>query len=141
MTDHDIAAIVGKLVTVNVFYIHPALDTSDADDNLHDTYTEHVFFLLKINNPSVRHPVWPYLALFGPPFGPPSGPIWLHLAPSGPPSSPVWPSIWPHLASSSPPSSPLFGSSVWHLSMALPSGTSVWPSLASLKGINLLKFA
>jgi hypothetical protein len=45
---------------------------SDADDDLHDTYTEHVIFLLKINNPSVCHPVWP-----------PSGPYRaLRLAPS-----------------------------------------------------------
>jgi hypothetical protein len=51
-----------KLVTVKIFYIHPASDTSDADDDLHDTYTEHTFFLLNVNNPSVRHPVWPRLA-------------------------------------------------------------------------------
>jgi hypothetical protein len=37
----------GKLVTVNFFYIHPALDTSDADDDLHDMYTEHVIFSFK----------------------------------------------------------------------------------------------
>jgi hypothetical protein len=33
-----------KLVTVKKIYIHPATDTSDADDDLHDTYTEHVVF-------------------------------------------------------------------------------------------------
>jgi hypothetical protein len=48
-----------KLVTVNFFYIHPESDTSNADDDLDDTYTEHVVFLLKVNNPSVRHLVWP----------------------------------------------------------------------------------
>jgi hypothetical protein len=34
----------GKLVTVNVFYNHLASNTSDADDDLHDTYTKHVIF-------------------------------------------------------------------------------------------------
>jgi hypothetical protein len=37
----------GKLVTVKKNYIHPASDTSDADDDLHDTYTEHVSFSFK----------------------------------------------------------------------------------------------
>jgi hypothetical protein len=37
----------GKLVTVNFFYIHPASDTTDANDDLHDTYTEHVNFSFK----------------------------------------------------------------------------------------------
>jgi hypothetical protein len=36
------------------------------------------FFLLKVNNPSVRHPV--------------GHPLW---PPSGIPSGPVWPSVWP----------------------------------------------
>jgi hypothetical protein len=37
----------GKLVTVNCFYIHPALDTSDVDNDLYDTYIEHVIFSSK----------------------------------------------------------------------------------------------
>jgi hypothetical protein len=89
-----------KLVTVKKNYIHPASDTSDADDDLHDTYTEHVSFFLKVNNPSVRHPVCPRVA-----------PVW---PPSGTPVCPsVWPAVRPRPA----------------------------PSLAGLKGINLLKFA
>jgi hypothetical protein len=36
-----------KLVTVKKIYIHPASDTSDADNDLHDTYTEHVIFNFK----------------------------------------------------------------------------------------------
>jgi hypothetical protein len=36
-----------KLVTVKKIYIYPASDTSDADDDLHDTYTEHVIFSFK----------------------------------------------------------------------------------------------
>jgi hypothetical protein len=37
----------GKLVIVIFFYIHPASNTSDADDDLHDTYIEHVIFSFK----------------------------------------------------------------------------------------------
>jgi hypothetical protein len=55
------------------------------------------FFLLKVNNPSVRHPVWPRLA--------PSGPC---LAPVWPPSgTPVWPPFGPHLAPVEHPHLPL----------------------------------
>jgi hypothetical protein len=80
-------------------------------------------FLLKVNNPSVHHPVWSRVAPVWPPSGTPSGP---HLAPVGQPRvAPVW---------------PLSGTPV--CPSVLP---SVWPrpapSLASLKGINLLKFA
>jgi hypothetical protein len=42
------------------------------------------FFLLKVNNPSVRHPVWP-------PSGPHLAPVW---PPSSPPSGPVRPPVW-----------------------------------------------
>jgi hypothetical protein len=37
----------GKLITVKKNYIYSASDTSDADDDLHDTYTEHVIFSFK----------------------------------------------------------------------------------------------
>jgi hypothetical protein len=62
------------------------------------------FFLLKVNNPSVRHPAWPP---FGPRRASRPAPIWPPLdTPVWPPSStPVCPSDWPCLV----PSSPLFG--------------------------------
>jgi hypothetical protein len=75
-------------------------------------------FLLKVNNPSVRHPVWPRVAPVWPPSGTPSGP---RVAPVGhpvrPPSgTPVWPPCGPRRAPpsalpSGPPSGPLFGRS------------------------------
>jgi hypothetical protein len=37
----------GKLVIVKKIYIYPASDTSDADDDLHDTYTNIVIFPFK----------------------------------------------------------------------------------------------
>jgi hypothetical protein len=72
-------------------------------------------FLLKINNPSVCHPVWPRRA-------PRPAPVWPRLAPVGhpvrPPSgTPICPSVWPSVR------------------------PRPAPSLAGLKGINLLKFA
>jgi hypothetical protein len=94
-----------KLVTV-IFYIHPASDTSDADDNLHDTYTEHVIFSFKSKQffrppprlaclASVEHPVRP---------------------PSGPRPAPVWPPLGtptgPRMALCVALCGPLFGSSV-----------------------------
>jgi hypothetical protein len=74
-------------------------------------------FLLKVNNPSVRHPVWPHLAPVWPPSGTPSGtPSGPRVAPVGHPvrppmwpplGTPVCPSIWPRPA----PSGPLLGRS------------------------------
>jgi hypothetical protein len=60
-------------------------------------------FLLKVNNPSVHHPVWQRLALVWPPSGTPSG---LRLAlvghpvrpPSGPHPAPIRPPCGPHRA-------------------------------------------
>jgi hypothetical protein len=101
-------------------------------------------FLLKVNNPSIRHLVWPRLAPVWPPSGTSSGP---RLAPIGHPRlAPVWP---PSGTSSGPRLAPVWSPSgprlvpVWPPS-ALPSGPvrpDLAPSLASLKGINLLKFA
>jgi hypothetical protein len=56
-----------------------------------------LFFLLKVNNPSVRHPVWPL-------SGTPSGPrLASHLAP-------IWHPVWPPSGpSSGPPCGTLFG--------------------------------
>jgi hypothetical protein len=71
----------GKLVTVKKIYIHPASDTLDVDDDLHDTYTEHVIFSFK-NKKSFRPP--PRLARRV-----------LRLAPSGTPSGPIWYPVWP----------------------------------------------
>jgi hypothetical protein len=68
-------------------------------------------FLLKVNNLSVRHPVWPRVA----PEWPPSGP---RVAPVGHPVRPPC-----------------------GLRRAPPSALRLAPSLAGLKGINLLKFA
>jgi hypothetical protein len=71
-------------------------------------------FLLKVNNPSVRHPIWPHLAPVWPPSGTPSGP---RLAPALPLSgTPVWPPSGPRRTPpsalpSGPPSDPLFGRS------------------------------
>jgi hypothetical protein len=48
------------------------------------------FFLLKVNNPSVRHPVWPRLALHLALFGYVWPRLALSLALSG--------SVWPRLA-------------------------------------------
>jgi hypothetical protein len=64
-------------------------------------------FLLKVNNPSVRHPVrHPCRAPRPAPVWPPSGTaVW---PPLGTPICPsVWPSVWPPPA----PSGPLFGRS------------------------------
>jgi hypothetical protein len=59
-------------------------------------------FLLKVNNPSVRQPVW---APSGPCWAPRPAPVWppsgTHVCPS------VWPSVWRRSA----PSGPLFGRS------------------------------
>jgi hypothetical protein len=94
------------------------------------------FFLLKVNNPSVRHPVWPpsgtpcgphlapCLAFVELPLGTPSGPhpdpVWPRSGPcrapclassaplSGPPSGLVWPPVWLLRPA---PSGPLFGRS------------------------------
>jgi hypothetical protein len=61
------------------------------------------FFLLKVNNPFVRHPIWPRRAPVGhfvwPPVGHPFGP--------------VWPSVWP----------PRLAIPVWPPRLAIP----VWP--------------
>jgi hypothetical protein len=97
-------------------------DTSNVDDDLHDTYTEHVSFSLKVNNLSVHHFVWPRLAPVWPPSGTPVGhpvrpPCGLHRAPSsGTPSGPrVAPVGHPRLpfrlALRLAPSDPLFGRS------------------------------
>jgi hypothetical protein len=59
------------------------------------------FFLLKTNNPSVRHSIWPRPA----PVWPPSGPVW---SPSGTPSGLVRPPVWLLRPA---PSGPLFGRS------------------------------
>jgi hypothetical protein len=59
-------------------------------------------FLLKVNNPSVRHPVWPRLAPIWPPSGTLSSP---RLAPVGHSRLPF------RLALRPAPSSPLFGRS------------------------------
>jgi hypothetical protein len=77
-------------------------DTSDADDDLYDMYTEHVSFFFKVNNPSVRHPVWPRLAPVWPLSDTPSGPC---VAPVGHPRLPF------RLALRLAPSGPLFGRS------------------------------
>jgi hypothetical protein len=58
-------------------------------------------FLLKVNNPSVRHPVCPRVAPVGHPVRPPRCPR--RAPPSGTPSSPRPAPVWP------------------------PSGTPVWP--------------
>jgi hypothetical protein len=78
-------------------------------------------FLLKVNNPSVRHPVWPRLAPIWPrsgiPFGPhraPVGhPVWPPCGPRrAPPCGPrVVPVGHPRLALHPAPSGPLFGQS------------------------------
>jgi hypothetical protein len=61
------------------------------------------FLLLKVNNPSICHPIWPRLASrlapvghpVRPPSGPPSGSRW---APVGHPvRPPVWHLVWPPL--------------------------------------------
>jgi hypothetical protein len=54
------------------------------------------FFLLKVNNPSVRHPVWPV----GHSVWPRRAPVWPLVRhpvwpPSSTPSGPVWPSVLP----------------------------------------------
>jgi hypothetical protein len=99
------------------------------------------FFLLKVNNPSVRHPVWPRVGPVWPPCGPrraprPAPALPLSGTPVGhpvrpprcprraprpapvrPPSgTPVWPPCGPRRAPpstlpSGPPSGPLFGRS------------------------------
>jgi hypothetical protein len=78
------------------------------------------FFLLKVNNPSVRHPVWPVghsvwpcrAPPLAPPLAPVGHPVRPRLAlrqatpsghtrlatPSGHPSGPVWPPVRPRLA-------------------------------------------
>jgi hypothetical protein len=53
------------------------------------------FFISKVNNPSVRHPVWPVRHSIwprrAPVWPPPSGhPVW---PPLGTPSGPIWPPI------------------------------------------------
>jgi hypothetical protein len=79
------------------------------------------FFLLKVNNPSVRHPVWPVGHSIWPRWAPRRAPIWPRQAPclalivhpvwppvghpiwplSGTPSSPVWHPVWPPLGTPS----------------------------------------
>jgi hypothetical protein len=89
------------------------------------------FFLLKVNNPSVRHPVWPPI---GHPVWPPIGhPVW---HPSGTPSGP------PSGASSSTRRAPCWaprlatvGHPVWP-----PSGTPVRPPLDRKKKKKLFFF-
>jgi hypothetical protein len=74
-------------------------------------------FLLKVNNPSIRHPVWPRMAPVWPPSGTPSGPrvapVWPPLGTtSGPRVGPVGhPRLPFRLALRSAPSGPLFGRS------------------------------
>jgi hypothetical protein len=94
------------------------------------------FFLLKVNNPSIRHPVWPCLTLVWPPSSPRLAPVWpLSGTLSGPRRAPlsgprraprpapVWPPsgtlVWPPFG---PRQAPRLAS-VWP-----PSGTPVWPS-------------
>jgi hypothetical protein len=63
------------------------------------------FFLLEVNNPSVRHPVWQRVAPVWPLSGIPSGPC---LAPIGHPRlAPVWPPFGPRLAPVGHPCLPL----------------------------------
>jgi hypothetical protein len=68
-------------------------------------------FLLKVNNPSVRHPVWPRVAPVWPrvaPVWPPCGPC--RAPPFGPPVAPVGhPRLPFRLALRPAPSGPLFG--------------------------------
>jgi hypothetical protein len=67
------------------------------------------FFLLKVNNPSVRHPVWPRLAPSGPRLAPVGHPR--QASPSGPRLAPVrhpvWPPFGPRLAPIGHPCLPL----------------------------------
>jgi hypothetical protein len=80
------------------------------------------FFLLKVNNPSVRHLVWPVGHPAWPPRLAPVGhPVRPRLAlrlatpfghPSGTPSIPVWPPVWP----------PCLATPVWHPRLATPFG-------------------
>jgi hypothetical protein len=56
------------------------------------------FFVLKVNNPSVRHPLWPRMA----PYGPYRAPRLAHLARRAPCLPPLGPLSAPRL----PPSSP-----------------------------------
>jgi hypothetical protein len=123
-------------------------------------------FLLKVNNPSVRHPVWPRLAPVWPPLGTPSGP---HVAPVGhprwaprpalvsPPSgTPVWPPCGPRvapvghprlpfrLALRLAPSGPLFGRSQGYKFSQIcitlcPSCIASLKTLASLLWINFIR--
>jgi hypothetical protein len=94
-------------------------DTSDADDDLYDTYTEHVIFSFKSKlsfRPPPRlarlAPSSPRLTLVWPPSDPCLAPVW---HPSGlrrePPSGPVRPPVW---LLRSAPSGPLFGRSQGH---------------------------
>jgi hypothetical protein len=104
------------------------------------------FFLLKVNNPSVRHPVWPPL---GTPSGPRSAPVWPssgprlthHLASSAPPSGPVRPPVWLLRPA---PSGPLFGRSQGYKFAQIcitlcPSCISSLKTLASLLWIHCVR--
>jgi hypothetical protein len=79
------------------------------------------FFLLKVNNPSVHHPIWP-----------PSSPHRaLCLVPSGPCPAPVGRPVWP-------PSGTLFGP-CWATRLA-PVWHPVWPLLGDPFGPRLAPY-
>jgi hypothetical protein len=76
------------------------------------------FLILKVNNPSVRHPVWPV----GPPSGLVGHPVW---SPSGTPSG--TPVRHPHPAPSGPPSGTGTPSGPCRAPLPAPSGTPSSP--------------
>jgi hypothetical protein len=49
----------GKLVTINVFYNHPASDKSNVDNDLYDIYIEYVVFSFKSIRRSLDSPKGP----------------------------------------------------------------------------------
>jgi hypothetical protein len=72
------------------------------------------FFLFKVNNPFVRHPVWPCWAPYLAPSGPPSGPIGHPVSPRRAPflafvGHPVWPTLDTPSGPSPAPVQPLSG--------------------------------